>query len=196
VRHAAIGVFDSAPPDQRRPIVPLLGDPVRAVRMRAARTLAPVPAAALGAADAQAYSKAAAEYVAGERFNADRPENRTNLGTYYADRGQFTEAEAEIRAALALDPMFAPAWVNLADLMRVQDREGDAEAALRAGLERSPSDATLHHALGLSLVRQKKGAEALSELKRASELAPGNARFAYVYGVAKAELAGPTGPQR
>jgi len=190
VRHAAIGVFDTVPPEQRLQVIPLLQDPVRAVRMRAARTLAPVPAAALGAAHAQAYSKAAAEYVAGERFDADRPENRTNLGGYYAERGQFAEAEAEIRAAIALDPSFVPAWVNLADTMRMQAREADAETALREGLARSTSDATLHHALGLSLVRQKKYDEALRELKRATELAPGNARFAYVYGVAKAELAG------
>ena len=195
VRHAAVGVFDTVPPEQRLQVIPLLQDPVRAVRMRAARTLAPVPAAALGAAHAQAYSKAAAEYVASERFNADRPENRTNLGGYYAERGRFAEAEAELRAALALDPAFVPAWVNLSDVMRMQGREHDAESLLRQGLVASPSDATLHHALGLSLVRQKKGTEALAELKRATELAPGNARFAYVYGVAKAEL-GPAGQQR
>jgi predicted CXXCH cytochrome family protein len=196
VRHAAIGVFDAVPPEQRLQVIPLLEDPVRAVRMRAARTLAPVPAATLGAGGAEAYSKAAAEYVAGERFDADRPENRTNLGGYYAERGQFAEAEAEIRAAIALDPSFVPAWVNLADTMRMQAREADAESALREGLKHSPSDATLHHALGLSLVRQKKNAEALRELKRATELAPGNARFAYVYGVAKTELAGPAAQQR
>ncbi len=192
VRHAAVGVYDTVPPEQRGPIVPLLRDPVTDVRMRAARTLAPVPASALGPTEAEAYSKAAAEYVAAERFNADRPENRTNLGTYYAERGQFADAETELRAAIALDPMFVPAWANLADVMRMQDREADAESALREGIARSPRDATLHHALGLSLVRQKKNDEALIELKRATELAPGNARFAYVYGIAKAELSGTT----
>jgi tetratricopeptide (TPR) repeat protein len=191
VRHAAVGVFDTVPPDQRGPVVPLLGDPLRDVRIRAARTLAPVPDGALGPADAAAYSKAAAEYISAERFNADRPENRTNLGTYYAERGQFAEAEAELRSAIALDPVFVPAWANLADLMRMQGREADAESTLREGIARVPEDATLHHALGLSLVRQKKRDEALSELKRATELAPGNARFAYVYGIAMTELAGP-----
>ena len=87
--------------------------------------------------------------------------------------------------------MFVPAWANLADLMRMQGREADAESALREGIARAPEDATLHHALGLSLVRQKKSDAALSELKRATELAPGNARFAYVYGIAMTELAGP-----
>jgi tetratricopeptide (TPR) repeat protein len=190
VRHAAIGVYETVPPDQRGSVVPLLRDAVADVRIRAARALAPVPAAALGPDGAEAFAKAAAEYVSAERFNADRPENRTNLGTYFAERGNYAEAETELRSAIALDPMFVPAWANLADLMRMQGREADAEAVLREGIARSPEDAMLHHALGLSLVRQKKSTEALVELKRATELAPGNARFAYVYGVAKTELSG------
>jgi Flp pilus assembly protein TadD len=47
--------------------------------------------------------------------------------------------------------------------------------------------------LGLSLVRQGRKADALRELKRATELAPDNPRFAYVYGVARQELAPGTG---
>ncbi len=188
VRHAAIGVFDTVPPDQRREIAPLLSDPIRSVRMRAARTLAPLPERALGPTESEAFARAADEYVAGERFNADRPENRVNLGGFFAERGRFMEAEAEFRAALALDPAFVPAWVNLADLMRMRNREADAESILREGLAKAPSDATLHHALGLSLVRQKRNEEALRELKRATELAPDNSRFAYVYGVASQEL--------
>jgi tetratricopeptide (TPR) repeat protein len=188
VRHAAIGVYDTAPPEQRLSVVPLLGDPIRAVRMRAARTLAPLPEQALGPADAATYAKAADEYVASERFNADRPENRTNLGGFYAERGRYMEAEAQFRSALELDPLFVPAWVNFSDLMRMRQREPDAEALLREGIAKSPSDATLHHALGLSLVRQGKREEALGELKRATELAPDNPRYSYVYGVARSEL--------
>jgi tetratricopeptide (TPR) repeat protein len=188
VRHAAIGVFDGVPADQRLAVAPLLSDPLRAIRMRAARVLAPVPESELGAA-AAAFAKAAGEYVAAERFNADRPEDRTNLGGFFAERGRFMEAEAEFRAALKLDPLFVPAWVNLADLMRARNREPDAEALLREALDRAPDDAALHHSLGLSLVRQGKREEALRELKRATELAPGNQRFAFVYGVARDELA-------
>ena len=188
VRHAAVGVFEIAPPEQRLAVAPLLGDPIRAVRMRSARALAPLPEQALGPANAAAYAKAADEYVASERFNADRPENRTNLGGFFAERGRYMEAEAQFRSAIELDPLFVPAWVNFSDLMRMRQREPDAEALLREGLAKSPSDATLHHALGLSLVRQGKRDEALRELKRATELAPDNSRFSYVYGVARSEL--------
>ena len=75
-------------------------------------------------------------------------------------------------------------------LLRTLGRESEAEHTLRAGIEKAPRDAMLHHALGLSLVRQKRGAEALGELKLATQLAPQNQRFAYVYEVARKELAG------
>ena len=188
VRHAAIGVYDTAPPEQRLAVAPLLGDPIRAVRMRAARTLAPLPEQAVGPGDAATYAKAADKYVASERFNADRPENRTNLGGFFAERGRHMEAEAQFRSAIELDPLFVPAWVNFSDLMRMRQREPEAEALLRDGIAKSPSDATLHHALGLSLVRQGRRDEALRELKLATELAPDNSRFSYVYGVARSEL--------
>ena len=91
--------------------------------------------------------------------------------------------------ALDLDAGFVPAWVNLADLMRIAGREADAEATLRAGLKQVPGAAPLHHSLGLSLVRQQRKPEALKELKRATELDPTNRRYAYVYEVARADLA-------
>ena len=142
-----------------------------------------------GAESLAAFRLAADEFIAAERFNADRPEHRTNLGGFFADRGEMLAAEQEYRAALRLDTRFVPAWANLADLMRLQGREAEAESILREALGLSPQDPTLHHALGLSLVRQQRGPEALRELKRATDLDPRNERFAYVYEVALAELA-------
>ena len=157
--------------------------------MQAARTLALLADDAFDSPESlAAFRRAADEFIAAERFNADRPEHRTNLGGFLADRGEMAAAEQEYRAALQLDTRFVPAWANLADLMRLQRRETEAEAILREGLEQSPQDATLHHALGLSLVRQQRGPEALRELKRATDLDPRNERFAYVYDVAREEL--------
>jgi predicted CXXCH cytochrome family protein len=194
VRRAAASVFDTVPPGERRALIPLLGDPARIVRMQVARSLAGLAAGdALDESQLAAYRRAADEYVAAERFNADRPEHRTNLGGFYAESGDTAAAESEYRAALKLDPGFAPGWVNLADLLRMLGRETEAEGILRAGLKQIPRDATLHHALGLALVRQKRGQEALRELKLATQLAPENQRFAYVYSVALKELVGDGG---
>jgi tetratricopeptide (TPR) repeat protein len=168
--------------------MPLLDDPSRIVRMQVAHALAPLADAAFDADRLAAFRRAADEYVAAERFNADRPEHRTNLGGFLAERGDVVAAEAEFRAALRLDPGFVPAWANLADLMRMLGRETEAESLLREGLAVAPQAAALHHALGLSLVRQQRKDEALRELRRATELDPSSQRFRYVYDVARAEL--------
>jgi predicted CXXCH cytochrome family protein len=188
VRRAAIDVYETVPPGQRLSVVPLLSDPSRIVRMQAAHTLAPVPDQALDPVARTAFAAAAAEYVAAERFNADRPEHRTNLGSFYAERGDAMSSEAEYRAALALDRRYVPAWANLADLMRLLGREAEGESLLREGLAVNPRAAALHHALGLSYVRQGRKSEALAELRRATELDPSDQRFKYVYDVARQEL--------
>jgi len=185
LRFGALQSLDQAPVELRVPLAaPLLSDPVRIVRSEAVGVLAPVPADRLDVAQRAAFESASAEYVETQRYNADRVESRVNLGTFYANRGDAARAEAEIQSAIALDPHFVPAYVNLADLYRALGRDADGERSLRAGLEKVPGDASLHHALGLALVRLQRLDEALGELKRAMELDPDNARFAYVYAVA------------
>jgi len=106
------------------------------------------------------------------------------LGNFEARRGRTAEAEAEYKAALRLNPQFAAAAINLADLYRQNERDGEGETVLRAALAASPADAGLHHALGLVLTRLKRAQDALPELQRAAELEPQRARYAYVYAVA------------
>jgi Tfp pilus assembly protein PilF len=164
--------------------VPLLSDPLKAVRIEAASLLAPVPAEQLSATERTAFTRASAEYVASQQYHGDRAEARVNLGTFYANRADATKAEEEIKAAIRLDRFFAPAYVNLADLYRALGRDAEGEKILREGSRIAPNSAILHHALGLALVRLKRTEAALGELERATVLEPGNARFAYVHAVA------------
>jgi tetratricopeptide (TPR) repeat protein len=182
VRRAALAVVEALPPEERiSRVVPLLRDRIRSVRIQAAWLLAPV-SGTLGA-DADAFSRAADEFVAARRYLADRPEDRTTLGSFFAQLGRHDEAAAEYRAALHLAPKYTPAYVNLSDLQRESGNEGQAERTLREGLGVVPDDAMLHHALGLSLARSGRTAEALDELKRASDLSP-ETRLSYAYAVA------------
>ncbi|HEY1434077.1 MAG TPA: tetratricopeptide repeat protein [Thermoanaerobaculia bacterium] len=185
VRNGALTAVDGLDPADRPALVlPLLRDPVLAVRIEAARVLAPSPREALGPADRAALDGALAEFVASQAVDADRGEAHARLGALYTDLGEPRMAESEYRTALALSPDLATATANLADLYRAQGREGDAEGALRAGLAAAPRDPGLHHALGLALVRMKRMPEALKEFEQAAALPPENARYAYVYGVA------------
>jgi len=185
VRRSALRILDAYPPQQRLEIAaPLLRDPSRAVRIEAARLLAPAAAALGDDEQRKAFSRAAAEFVASQRLQADRPENRTALGIFFGQLGHSAEAAAEYKAALRLTPTYAPAYVNLADVRRAEGRDAEAEAVLRAGIAALPRDPTIHHALGLLLVRSGKLSQALPELEQAVLLASDQPHFAYVYAVA------------
>jgi tetratricopeptide (TPR) repeat protein len=184
VRIGALDMIEGLPPDRHWALAsPLLSDPVRGVRIRAAALLAAVPAASQPPADRERFAKAADEFVAAQRLNADRPESRSALGSFYARQRRFDDAEAEYKAALALSPRYVPASINLADLYRQTGRDADGEAALRTAIAATPQDAGLHHALGLVLTRLKKPDDALAELARAAALEPDRSRYAYVYAV-------------
>lgn len=184
VRRAASMVFEALPLQERLgSVTPLLRDPVRSVRLEAAWLLAPASAALAGTSDAEAFSRAAEEFIASRRYRSDRPEDRTTLGYFLAQLGRSAEATAEYQAARRLSAQYIPAYVNLSDLQRREGAEGQAEQTIRDGLAVQPDDPVLHHALGMSLVRSGRLAEAILELKRAAELTA-SARFSHDYGVA------------
>jgi predicted CXXCH cytochrome family protein len=185
VRVAAVQALSSADAGTRSQLLPpLLEDPVRLVRIDAARALAGEAESRLSPADRMRFERGLDEYVAAQRFNADRPEAHAALGNLYAARGQTLAAEASYRKAMAIDPTFVQAALNLADLQRALGRDDAAERTIREVLKRSPQSAPAHHALGLTLVRAKRVPEALAELAAAARLGPDEARFAYVYAVA------------
>jgi Flp pilus assembly protein TadD len=184
VRGGALTMLEGVPANQLWPLVsPLLSDPVAGVRIRAVSLLAGLRTGSQPASDRESFDRAAAEFLAAQRLNADRPEARTTLANFLAQRGQSAEAETEYKAALKLSPQFTPAAINLADLYRALDRGPDGLKVLRETVAAVPQDAGLHYALGLALVRQKQNDQAVVELRRATELAPNQSQYAYVYAV-------------
>jgi Flp pilus assembly protein TadD len=126
VRIGALDMLENVPAAEIWPLVsPLLSDSSRGVRIKAAALLAALPAASQPPAYRERFEHATAEFIAAQRLNADRPEARTTLGSFFARRGLAAAAEAEYEAALRLAPQFAPAAVNLADLFRQLGRDGD-----------------------------------------------------------------------
>jgi Flp pilus assembly protein TadD len=179
---AAAGAAESLPPQERQlALEPLLLDTRRAVRIEAARALAPIREQIR---ERDAFDQALEEYRGAQSINADRPESHVNLAILYTQPGELDQAEREYREAIRVGQFFVPAYVNLAELYRAQGREAEGERVLQGGLERVPDGAALHHALGLLLVRQQRTDEAMNALGRAAELGPETPRYAYVYGVA------------
>ncbi len=105
VRIGALDMLAGAPPNEIWPLAsPLLADQSRGVRIRAASLLAAVPTADQPAADRESFERAAAEFIAAQRFNADRPESRAALGTFFAQRGQYRRCRDRIPGGTAFKP--------------------------------------------------------------------------------------------
>ncbi|MGZ8175748.1 tetratricopeptide repeat protein [Methylobacter sp.] len=185
VRSAGLQALDSLPTEQRWAIAhDRLRDPVRSLRALAAAALAGTPIERIPPSEQSEFRRAADDYLASLRLNADDPGAQVNLGNFHAVRGELAEAERAYREALHLDPDRTSAYINLADFFRQINRDNDAEILLHEGLARQPKAAVLHHSVGLLQVRKKNLEAALVSLKKAVELAPEEAQFCYVYAVA------------
>ena len=185
VRIAALGMI--APAESVNRVLsgaPLLADPVRGVRIEAARLLADIPDAQIPEGKRAARATALLEYENALALESDWPSGQINLGNLRLRQGRGDEAIAAFERAIVLDKGFAGAYVNLADALRQLGREPEAEKVLRRGLAALPRDADLHHALGLLLTRKGDKAAALNEFVEAARLAPDNARYAYVQAIA------------
>jgi tetratricopeptide (TPR) repeat protein len=141
IRLAALQIVERFQSEQRLAIAaPLLNDSTRAVRQEAAWLLAPVAGKLATAEQRRAFQVAAAEFIASQRYNADRAPSRFALGAFYAQLGQFDAAATELRAAVQLSPGLVQASLALAAVLREQGRVPEAIAELQRTMRLAPGD--------------------------------------------------------
>lgn len=184
---AVEGSYGLSPEPRVALLLPLLSDPLLAIRTQATRALVGIPPTVFSAVQLEQVDEAFSKLRATEAINADRADSWLRLALIDLGRGNIKAAQSSLEHALKLDPRFTPALVNLADLYRSQGGEDEAQNLLRRAIEIDKKDAAAWHALGLSLVRKKQLNEATVMLGQATQLQPNNARFHYVYAVALAE---------
>jgi tetratricopeptide (TPR) repeat protein len=97
------------------------------------------------------------------------------LGIDAVDAKQIDKARDYFAKAVAADPTYVYARINLALIMIHEGKATEAEAHLRKALELDGDNATAHNLLGLSLQAQERLAEATASFTRALEIIP---RFA------------------
>jgi predicted CXXCH cytochrome family protein len=186
VRESAVRAISAfLPPAERAALLtPMLNDPVKAVRIVAARDLLSVARNnGLGAAQDN-WDAAIAEYEAVQKSLAERAEANLNLAMLYQASGRAAEVEGLLRTALKRDPDFYPALVTLVQWLEANGRGQEAQTLLDNSLKAHPEAALLQHTRGLSLIRAGKTAEAMSALHKAAQLEPQNAQYGYVLAVA------------
>ena len=164
-------------------LAPLLYDPVKAVRIEAARRLAGKPAAHLREEDSPVYKRTLSEFEGAMEYAADFAYGRYNLGNLYAALGRPEEAIRSYRAAIAIDDLFYPGKVNLAMLYNGMGEKEKAEDLLRQVVAAHPREYQVAYSLGLLLAEKKKYGEAVRYLDTAAGGMPDYGRVHYNLGV-------------
>ena len=166
----------------------LLNDPVKSVRIAVVRQLSGLPVNQVPQRLQAQFSALLAEYEESLLFNADMPESMSELGVFYAVRGDLASAEQSLIHARVLSPGYLPAAINLSDVYRAQGRDDLGEVVLNEVLALYPDSADLSYALGILYVRTGRIEQSLALFQRASMLAVDNPQYVYLYAVALAEL--------
>ena len=97
----------------------------------------------------QAYSKAS-------ELTPNDPEPHLSAGLLHERQKEFSDAEAEYKKVLALDPHSTEAAIGLTNIYMKSGRLGDAEPLLRRLAADRPDDAGIHLQLGRVLAVQGK----------------------------------------
>lgn len=173
VRAAGVRAFASLPAELHAQVLPLVEDPVRAVRIEAVRVLAGLSRDNLEDRQREALDTATSEFFAAQRLRADLPEGHLELARFQLDSGNAEAAEASYLRALKLDPRARDARLELVDLVYAAGRADDAERLLREGLQRVPDDGEVLYVLGLLLAETGDREQAAEVLFEAAQRAPG-----------------------
>lgn len=143
VRAAAAGALRGVPPDQRLALLmPALTDPMKAVRVAAAKALLdaqPPP----GSAEYTALGTAMGEWQQGLRLRQDFPETHLQIGGAALQMRNWAVAERAFAESAAMDPQLAEAWGMLIRIQDALGRRDEARATLIQALAANPGNPQL-----------------------------------------------------
>ena len=184
VRFAVAGALGLAAADPRiaDALHELLLDPVRAVRVAAARGVRSLH---------RPGDPAVADYQRYLERNADQPAALHELGSWHLEAGSPTEAVRVLRRAVRFDPGSAQLHDALAVALSVYGRPGDAAEQLRIAVELQRTDPELWYRLALAEAGVGDLQAATSALRRTLELDGSHARAWYNLGLIAGRQARP-----
>jgi tetratricopeptide (TPR) repeat protein len=111
------------------------------------------------------FDQAVEAFTLAEKEQPEDARIRNFRGIALAQLGKTTDAEAEYREAIRLDPKYEDAWRNLGFLLWTEHRQDQAGEVLLQAIALSPDDAFSHYYLGRVLLETQQYEDAFRELK-------------------------------
>jgi predicted CXXCH cytochrome family protein len=143
-------------------VTKLLNDPVRSVRVRAARAMPP------GRIDPA--SQAGKDLLTSLRVNGDQPAGAWEQAKYHAARGEMETAVAYARKAVTWNPNEAPFRDTLADFLILTREHAQAAVELEWATKLAPRDAGYLYKLALLYDKLGRPDDAVNTIARAEAI--------------------------
>jgi Tfp pilus assembly protein PilF len=173
----------SDPKRQTELLAAMLYDPVKAVRIEAARRLTEIPSPQLDENQNELFRATLLEFQQAMEYSADFAFGRYNLANLYANLKKPELAIENYKAAIRIDYQFYPAKVNLAMLYNQMGQNDQAEILLRQVVTAQPELYEIQYSLGLLLAEEKEYTEAARYLEAAARGMPDRSRVHYNLGL-------------
>ena len=106
------------------------------------------------------------------RLMPNDPDARFMLGTIFGALGRSTEADAEFRRALKLDPDLITAYVSRASVLYELGRKNESQSLIDEALAKGGDDPVIQHLVGNFYYMTERLPEALDHQQKAVALDP------------------------
>ncbi len=133
----------ASPRDQVQRLEPLLSDPLRNVRISAAKEVLTIPPGAMTEEQRVLAGQATAEWQGAISNRLDFPETHMVLGGMALTFRNAPAAERAFREVVTLDPQRSEAWPMLVQLAQINRGPQAAREVVQEGLQRIPNDPNL-----------------------------------------------------
>lgn len=163
--------------------VPMLSDPVKAIRVESALQLSQLSPESIDTTWASVYNEALAEYEKSSEYMADFPAGSYNLANLYSRKGNADMAEKYYKKTIETDNQFYPAKINLSMVYNAKGENKKAEKLFREVLHDHPEQSEVYYSLGLLLAEMNKLPESADMLEIAGERMPERPRIFYNLGL-------------
>ena len=184
IRRTAVANIQPPTPEKlAKLLAPVLYDPVKTVRIEAARRLVGDTTQYLDEDQRSLYQSILKKFEDTMLYPADFAASRHNLANLYAELGRPDDAIRQYEEAIRIDEQFFPAMSNLAVLYNQRGQNEQAEQLLKEAVTAQPELYDLAYSLGLLLVEMQQYGEAVGYLEQASKGLPGRARIHYNLGL-------------
>ena len=180
VRYNALLKFRSLSPQDRTSIaLKHINDSTKLVRIGAAQLVIGLDENTLSVNDKLYFTTARTELETMLFSNADFSSGRMQLGDYYLQKNNISEAIKHYKMALKKDSLLIPVYSNLATAFSLNKDYDNSTKTLDNWILLEPNSSRPHYLKALLYFELTKNEEAISELKTAIKLNPNDTRSMY-----------------